>query len=256
MADESAEYASAWRKFVKSPAAAQLATLSLKASVAGGGVQQLKTQPPAPDRLYVFVGHGRAGKDEACRLLGERCRSFRQLDFIGTVSTSNAATDAVAAALDVSPETAYRNRHACREFWKVFCNMLRDHYGSTILARRALQMIADSRDLRADDRLSLDRCSVVAINGFRNFRELVTLDTVPSKLCEVVWVDRPGTPLDPTLDYSAADYLKLARTPKARQNFHWLVNDGDLEALGNKVEGLLHHVECRRGGVHWLDFIA
>lgn len=86
-------------------------------------------------KTIMFVGHGRAGKDEACQCL-ERITTLRNA---GT--TSKYLCKHVAKKLGVSVEEAYRRRHESddmRMTWYHTGNEVRDK-GPTTLIREALQ---------------------------------------------------------------------------------------------------------------------
>jgi hypothetical protein len=131
----------------------------------------------------LFVGYGRAGKDEAAQF----CELHLGLRYGGSFSWH--AKEDVAKFLGVHPMTAWETRHKNRQVWYEQCNALREREGITILARRALQ--------------TGDICA-----GLRDKPELDAV--VAEKLFDViVWVDNPLVPVDPTVTFTKEDVLAI-----------------------------------------------
>lgn len=134
-----------------------------------------------PYRVKVlFVGWGRAGKDEAAQF------AERHLGLRYGGSTSWAAKEDVAKALGVHPQIAYDQRHQNRQFWKDHCDWLR----------------------RDDPALLVKRClndgEITA-----GCRDKVELYAVAPLFDLIVWVDRPGTPEDFTVTFTVDDVIDL-----------------------------------------------
>lgn len=197
-------------------------------------------------RVWVVLGHGRSGKDEFLDFLKNNWpqMGITECPFMGAMSTSQAATPAVAAALDQSVTTAYQERHNHREFWFRFCNLLRARISPSVLIDRGLFVLREAYQcLYGMHDSTVDRVpGLMLINGLRNFSELPHAAS-RSLRTEFIWIDRPGTPADPTMDYTSADYLKFAQScdvPGTR--FHWLVNDRELVDFHRKITSLTQYV--------------
>lgn len=143
----------------------------------------------------LFVGWGRAGKDEAAAYLAK----ITGLRYAGSFSW--AALPYMAARLGIHPQLAWETRHQNRELWKRYCDELRK-VDQTLLARMALQ--------------SGDICA--------GLRDKIELDAVhEAKLFDkIVWVHRPGVPVDTTVTFldshpAITDYIANIGTP---EDFH------------------------------------
>lgn len=132
-------------------------------------------------KTILIVGHGRAGKDEACKYLA----SITQLRNAGT--TSKYLCKHVARRLGLSEEEAYARRHESdemRTLWYRIGNEVREK-GPTTLIREALEHgeitggIRDLEEIRAAKREGL-------------------FDLI-------VWVERKSAPVDPTLKFTSED---------------------------------------------------
>lgn len=135
----------------------------------------LESSGPRPKRI-VFVGYGRAGKDEAASFLSNHCG----LKYGG--STSWAALPFMAEYLKVHPMTAWETRHedGNRMTWKWHCDYLRRE-DPCFLIRRALQ----TGDI---------------ITGIRGLPEIDA--AIQEKLFDhIVWISNLRVPQDPTVDY-------------------------------------------------------
>lgn len=155
---------------------------------------------PSIRRKVLFVGWGRAGKDEAAQF----AELHLGLRYGGSFSWH--AKEIVAAALGVHPMTAWETRHKNRQFWYEECNRIREK-NITELAERALA----SGDICAGLR---DKPELEAVLDRRLFDELV-------------WIDRPGTPEDFTVTFTRADVMDAGG---------WTIrNDGTLEDYHRKL---------------------
>lgn len=122
----------------------------------------------------LFVGWGRAGKDEAAAYLAK----ITGLRYAGSFSW--AALPYMAARLGVHPQLAWEQRRANREIWKKYCDELRV-VDQTLLARMALQ----SGDICAGLR---DKIEIDAVHAAGLFDH-------------IIWVDRLGVPRDNTVTF-------------------------------------------------------
>lgn len=141
----------------------------------------------------MFVGYGRAGKDEAAKF----AESHLSLRYTG--STSWAAKESVAAALGVHPQTAYDERHNNRQFWKDHCDWM-----------------------RRDDPALLVKMCLATGDICTGCRDKVEVLAAAPLFDHVVWVDRPGTPEDFTVTFTKEDILNLP-------NGGWILNDSTLK---------------------------
>lgn len=137
-----------------------------------------------PSKRVLFVGYGRAGKDEAAQF----AESHLGLRYGGSFSWH--AKEDVAVALGVHPMTAWETRRQHRKFWYDECNRLRAN-DITILAKRALA----SGDIVAGLRDKPELDAVVAQGLFD----------------AIVWVDR-DVPVDPTVTFTKQDVLDAGGT--------------------------------------------
>lgn len=130
-----------------------------------------------PPRI-LFVGYGRAGKDEACEhvafVSGEK----------NAGTTSKYLTKYVARVLRVSEEHAYANRHHNRGLWKAIGDEVRRDDPAKLI-REALAVGPISGGVR--DKAELDAA---------RRENLVDL---------IVWVRNDRVPVDPTVTFAEAD---------------------------------------------------
>lgn len=126
----------------------------------------------------LFVGWGRAGKDEAAAHLAK----ITGLRYAGSFSW--AALPYMAARLGIHPQVAWETRRQNRELWKQYCDELR-RVDQTLLARMALQ----SGDICAGLRDQIELDAVYAANLFD----------------KIIWIERPGIPPDPTVTFTSQD---------------------------------------------------
>jgi hypothetical protein len=126
----------------------------------------------------LFCGYGRAGKDEAAAFIGR----ITKLRYAGSFSW--AALPHMAAVLGVHPMVAWDTRHQNREVWKRELDKFRQ-IDQCKLARMVLEQGEVAAGLR--DKLEID---AVKAEGLFD---------------HIIWVDRPGTPVDPTVTYGPED---------------------------------------------------
>lgn len=126
----------------------------------------------------LFVGWSTCGKDVAAEHLG-KITSLRY-----GFSFSRAGLPFMAEVMGVPEEQAYADRHAHREKWKAHLDYLREG-DETMLAE-----------------IALTRGEVLA--GLRDKKEL---DAARKKdlFSHVVWIHRPGVPVDSTVTFSPGD---------------------------------------------------
>lgn len=192
----------------------------------------------ACSHLVVVLGHGRCGKDTACAAFSQIWPRLGPAapTLLGVSSMSQAAVDFVSIGTGRPVADVWSSRHEDREFWKLFCDGLREAGGPLVLLHEAVRRLRSGRPAN-------QALQAVGINGLRAFREVRELLDSNIARCEFVWIDRPGNPADPTMEYSSADYLRLASGPNPpRARFHWLTNDRGVDELNRKVEFLLRCV--------------
>ena len=151
--------------------------------------------------VVAFVGWGRSGKDTAAEIW---CR-HHGVAFNG--GCSYAALPLLSLALDVVPAKAWSERHLQRGFWFHWLNRFRDGDNASLLVRMALGEADCSAGIRS--RAELEACVEQGV------------------IQRVVWIERPGTPVDPTVEYTREDVLALDGIV--------LENDGTVEQLEAKI---------------------
>lgn len=147
-------------------------------------------------KKLLFCGYGRAGKDEAAIFLGR----ITQLSYAGSFSW--AALPHMAKLLGVHPCQAWEERHRQRQLWK------------------------DELDkLRLTDQCFLARLVIASGDVAAGLRDIKEINAVKAEnlFDRIVWVDRPGTPVDPTVTYRPEDCHET------------IVNDGDLAQYHAKL---------------------
>lgn len=144
----------------------------------------------------LFTGYGRAGKDEAAAYVARNTG----LRYAGSFSW--AALPYIAAMTGQHPQVAWDTRHQNRKLWYDLCNQLRAS-DPTILARMVLAQGDVTAGLR--DIVELNACKAAGLFD------------------EIVWIERPGTPKDPTVTFTAEDCDRI------------LWNDGSLEEYHAKL---------------------
>jgi hypothetical protein len=121
-----------------------------------------------------IMGPGRAGKDEAAEWLVEHTT----LTYGGT--TSIAISREVARREGISFLEAHAQRHDRRAYWRALGDEMRAHNPSAL----AEEMLKDS----------------TLLVGVRARIEMQSV--IEKRLCDlIIWVDRPGIPHDPTLEF-------------------------------------------------------
>jgi hypothetical protein len=121
-----------------------------------------------------IMGPGRSGKDEAAEWLAANTT----LTYAGT--TSVAISREVARREGIGFAEAHAQRHARRGYWRALGDEMRAHNASAL----AEEMLKDS----------------TLLVGVRARIEMQAV--IEKRLCDlVIWVDRPGIPHDPTLEF-------------------------------------------------------
>lgn len=163
------------------------------------------SQPPQPNTKsntprVLFVGWGRAGKDEAAQF----AEAHLGLRYGGSFSWH--AKEHIAKLLGIHPMTAWETRHKNRQFWKDECDKLRLE-DQCFLARKVL---ADG-----------DICA--------GLRDRVEFDSVVRERLfdRIVWIERPGTPEDFTVTFTVAEVIAAGG--------HVIKNEGTLEEYHRKL---------------------
>lgn len=144
----------------------------------------------------LFVGYGRAGKDEAASYLS----TISPLRYAGSFSW--AGLPHMAKFLSLHPQVAWETRHQRRQEWKDELDRLR-LVDQCFLARRVLEQGEVTAGLR--DRLEID-----AVKAERLFDH-------------IVWIERPGILIDPTVTFTRDDATAL------------IINDGSLSDFHAKI---------------------
>lgn len=179
---------------------------NLNGSTSGSDLPSGIITEKSPGLRVLFVGYGRAGKDEAAQF----CEAHLGLRYGGSFSWH--AKEDVAAFLGVHPMTAWETRHKNRQVWYEQCNAIRAR-NITELAERALR--------------SGDICA-----GLRDKPEL---DAAAAKglFDRIVWIENPRVPKDFTVTFTREDVLALP-------NGSEIVNDGSLELYHKRVALFFH----------------
>ena len=126
----------------------------------------------------LFAGYGRAGKDEAAQYLAW----ITKLRYAGSFSW--AALPHMAQHLGMHPQQAWETRHHHRALWKTELDRLREH-DQCYLARLVLKQGELAAGIR-------DKAEVDAVKREGLFDH-------------IIWVHRPGIPVDPTVTFSPED---------------------------------------------------
>lgn len=166
----------------------------------------------------LIVGGGRSGKDEAARFFNDHLG----VPYAG--STSWAALPLMAEALKTHPQLAWEHRHECRQFWKDTLDTLRRD-NPLLLVQRALnsggRVVTGIRD-----KVEIDAAKERGI--FRN----------------ILWIDRPGVPVDPTVTFDASDATDYVKNDGDLRRFHcnlvrWAIQNGFPVEPSTYAAGLL-----------------
>ena len=152
-----------------------------------------KFHPNMPTVL--IVGHGRSGKDEAGMFLHE-------LGIPYGGSCSWAALPLMAKALNLPEQIAWERRHQMRELWFYHCDRFRDEAKDPlVLVRRALALGN-------------------VVTGCRNAKEIV-LARDSGVFNHVLWIERPGIPVDPTVKFDSSVATEIIRNVGSLADFHY-----------------------------------
>lgn len=182
--------------------------------------QPKPNQKPGRRLRLLFVGYGRAGKDEACKFLS----SFTTLRNAGT--TSKYLAKYVAEGLGISEEEAYARRHESDEMrilWFNKGNEIRNG-DPTLLAREALK----------HGELS---------GGIRSMEEI--LGVRDQGLCDlIIWVANNRVPKDPTVEFSEKECDLVIPN-------HW-----SLSEYYNRLERLALALDLPRRDLTWMEYRA
>lgn len=155
----------------------------------------------------LIVGWGRSGKDEAAGFFNDHLG----LPYAG--STSWAALPLMAVLQNLHPQLAWERRHANRQFWKDSCDEFRKNE-PTLLMERAFRVTPHGRVVTGiRDKVEIDAAKEAKL--FRN----------------IIWIDRPGVPVDPTVTFTAADATDYVRNDGSLRRFHknliqWTISVG------------------------------
>jgi hypothetical protein len=159
----------------------------------------------------LVLGWGRSGKDAA----GAFFNDHLGLRYCG--STSWSALPLLAEHWGRPDQLVWEERHQNRQLWKDTLDEFRKG-DPTLLIRRALL-----RDPRGRVVTGVrDRCEVLAAKEQKMFKH-------------VLWIERPGTPPDPTVTFDASDCTDFVRNDGSLRRFH---RNLVVWALAAQVEGL------------------
>lgn len=141
----------------------------------------------------LFCGFGRAGKDTAAMYLAK----ITGLRYAGSFSW--AALPHMAKFLGQHPCQAWEERHQNRQLWKDELDRLRS-VDQCFLARRVIEEGDVAAGLR--DKKEID---AVRIEGLFD---------------HIIWIHRPGTPVDPTVTYTPEDCDSAIINSGTLEDFH------------------------------------
>ena len=124
-------------------------------------------------KRLLIVGHGRSGKDTAAEIL-----HGAGLTYAGSLSWF--ALPFMAKRLKQPLQIAWERRHEHRMAWYHGCN-----------------------ELRREDPLFLVRLALAEANVVTGLRDIAEITAAKEEnlFDEILWVERNGTPIDPTLTY-------------------------------------------------------
>lgn len=133
---------------------------------------------PTSIKRILFVGYGRAGKDEAAFYVSSKTR----LRYAGSFSW--AALPHMANFLGLHPQVAWDTRSKHRETWKNELDQLRKQ-DQCFLARKVLATGEVTAGLR-------DKAEIDAVKAEKLFDH-------------ILWIHRRGIPVDPTVTFGPED---------------------------------------------------
>ena len=158
--------------------------------------------------VLAFCGHGRSGKDQSAEFLAANS----SIKYGGSVSRY--CLPLVAHAMGEDPEVCWETRHDNRDFWREFLDAVR--WDDPAMFTRMVLGDAD------------------VITGIRAKAELWT-SWGEQHIDQIIWVDRPNTPIDPTLQYSRKDLECLPMGSRQTRGLLVLLNTRDLDNLEKRV---------------------
>lgn len=159
--------------------------------------EQRKQTGQLPRIVPMFGGHGRSGKDEAAIALKEAGWRFE-------TSMSQVCAPLIAKDRREPVEEAFRERHHHRHFWRGWYDGLRDFDPKILVC------------------MTLARNDLLV--GIRSKAELVACREA-DLFQMAIWVDRPGIPVDPTVEYTIADCDCLLPNYEDLESWHYRVVD-------------------------------
>lgn len=158
--------------------------------------------------VLAFCGHGRHGKDQSAEFLA----ASSNIKYGGSVSWY--VLPLVAWAMEMPKEACWETRHQNRGFWREFCDALRWDDPAKLL-----RMVLSNSDV---------------VTGIRAKAELWT-GWGEGHIDHLVWVDRPGFPQDPTLQYEFSDLSHLPSGTRNTRGVVYIDNQFDLDYLRKRV---------------------
>lgn len=146
----------------------------------------------------LLCGYGRCGKDSGAIYLAK----ITGLRYAGSFSWS--ALPYMAKILGQHQCQAWEERHANRELWKRELDHLRE-LDQCYLAREVLK----TGDIAA---------------GLRDIKEINAVKK-EGLFDHILWIDRPGTPVDPTVTYGPADCDETIWNDGTLEDYHNALRD-------------------------------
>lgn len=155
----------------------------------------------------LIVGWGRCGKDEAAGFFNDHLG----LPYAG--STSWAALPLMAEKLKTHPQLAWERRHLNRQLWKDSCDEFRKEDPLCLVWRAFTETRTGQIVTGIRDRVEIEAAK--RENVFRN----------------ILWIERLGIPVDPTVTFSAADATDFVKNDGDLRRFHrnltrWAISAG------------------------------
>lgn len=160
----------------------------------------------------LIVGWGRCGKDEAAGFFNDHLG----LPYAG--STSWAALPLMAEKLKLHPQLAWERRHNDRQFWKDSCDVFRKS-DPLLLVRRALSTPLRPCYSAEDGRFLGGAVFGTVVTGIRDVVE-ITAARKENIFRNILWIDRPGIPCDPTVTFTPGDATDYVRNDGDLRQFH------------------------------------